>query len=355
MITMKDVAKAAGVSQASVSYAYSGSPRVSAKQRNQIFTVAAELGYTGPNVAGSTLRLGRIGAVGVLIPGSLGLAVEDPSTMLLMKGLVEVGELADVALTLIPVDRAGVAGGQEPTKPAALRGLVDGVVMHCLPNDHPVVAAVLERRMPAVAIDSPRIANMPYVTIDHRAAGEAQAEHVLGLGHRRIGIITDRLGGPFKPGFRLLSDIDTATETYIRERLLGYRDAIAAAGLLDDDVVLAEAADIDMASGMAAADRILNDFAPTAILATSDVHAVAALKVLRGKGVSVPEDVSVIGFDDAPIADLLGVTTIRQPLQEKGRTAAKMLLDLIAGNTRRRSVKRTELVIRSTTGPVSRR
>ena len=97
MVTMKDVAKAAGVSQASVSYAYSGSPRVSAPQRDQIFAVAAKLGYTGPNIAGSSLRLGRIGTVGVLVPGSLALAVEDPSTMLLMKGIVEVGELADVA------------------------------------------------------------------------------------------------------------------------------------------------------------------------------------------------------------------------------------------------------------------
>ena len=350
MVTMKDVAKAAGVSQASVSYAYSGSPRVSAPQRDQIFAVAAKLGYTGPNIAGSSLRLGRIGTVGVLVPGSLALAVEDPSTMLLMKGIVEVGELADVALVLLPVDGAELAAGRQPTKPAALRGLVDGVVLHCLPNDHPVVDAVVTRRIPAVAIDSPRLPNLPYVTIDHRAAGVTQMDHVLQLGHNRIGIISDRLGPGAAPGFRELSAIASATETYIRERLTGYMQACGAAGIPDAGIALVEAAGIDMASGMAAAGRLLDEFAPTAIVATSDVHAVAALKVLAQKGISVPGRVSVIGFDDAPLADLMGLTTVHQPLEDKGRTAATILLDLIAGRSRRRSVKQTHLIVRSTTG-----
>ncbi|MGV9801071.1 LacI family DNA-binding transcriptional regulator [Mycobacterium sp. NPDC003449] len=224
MVTMKDVARAAGVSQATVSYVYSGSGRVSAGQREQILAVAAELGYTGPNIAGSSLRLGRIGTVGVLVPGSLATAVEDPSTTLLLRGIVEVGELADVALTLLPVARTGAPN---PVQPAALRGLVDGVVMHCLPDDHPVVGAVLSRRIPAVAIDSPRLPNIPYVTIDHRQAGADQMEHVLALGHRRIGVIADRLGPVAAAGTRDLPDRDSITETYLQQRLAGYRDAIA--------------------------------------------------------------------------------------------------------------------------------
>jgi DNA-binding LacI/PurR family transcriptional regulator len=352
MVTMKDVAKAAGVSQASVSYAYSGSPRVSAAQRDNIFTVAAELGYTGPNIAGSSLRLGRIGTVGVLVPGSLATAVEDPSTVLLLQGIVEVGELADIALTLLPVDRAGLASGQQrPTKPAALRGLVDGVVMHCLPNDHPVVEAVLSRRIPAVAIDSPRLHNLPYVTVDHRSAGAEQMNHLLAQGHRRIGIVTDLLSTSPLRGRHVLSEIETITETYLRERFAGYREAIAAAGLAESEVALVEAADIDMASGMIVTAELIDNFEPTAIVATSDVHGVGALKVLRDKNISVPKQVSVIGFDDAPIADLMELTTIRQPIREKGRTAATILIDLIAGRSRRRSVKPTELVVRSSTGP----
>jgi DNA-binding LacI/PurR family transcriptional regulator len=352
MVTMKDVAAAAGVSQASVSYAYSGSPRVSAAQREHILTVAAAIGYTGPNVAGSSLRLGRIGAVGVLIPGSLSLAVEDPSTMLLLKGIVEVGELADVALTLLPVDAPPADGG--PIKPAMLRGLVDGVVMHALTDDHPVVQAVLSRGIPAVAIDSPRIAHLPYVTVDHEHAGIQQMDHVLDLGHKRIGVITDRIGPGSSPGFRYWHDAETSKELYLRERLSGYRRAMDDRGIRVTDVALVEAANIDMASGMAAADLLVREFAPTVIVATSDVHAVAALKVLAAKGVAVPGEVSVIGFDDAPIADLMGLTTVHQPLQDKGRTAARILLDLIAGHTRRRSMKKTELVVRSTTASAPR-
>src|SRR5262249_11701462 len=139
--------------------------------------------------------------------------------------------------------------------------------------------------------------------------------------------------------------------TYIRERLTGYLDACGAFGIHDSAIALIEAAGIDMASGVEAAERLMTESAPTAIVATSDVHAVAALKVLAHKGLSVPEDVSVIGFDDAPIADLVGLTSVRQPLEEKGRTAAEILLDLIAGRRRRRSVKSTQLITRSTTGP----
>ncbi len=382
MVTMKDVAKAAGVSQASVSYAYSGSPRVSPPQREQIFAVAARLGYTGPNIAGRSLRSGRIGTVGVLVPGSLAAAVEDPSTALLLKGIVEVGELADVALTLLPVPRVDTAEAG-PTQPTVLRGLVDGVVMHCLPDDHPVVEAVLARGIPAVAIDSPRLPRLPYVTVDHRSAGADQMKHVLGQGHRRIAIICDRLGPPApspaapSPASRRelaqispksrefvsaresvgsrpphpLRDVAPVAEVYLRERLAGYRDALREAGISDSDVMVVESADIDMGSGMAAVAELLEHTQPTAIVATSDVHAVAAVKVLRERGVSVPADVSVIGFDDAPIADLMQLTTIRQPLVDKGRTAARILLDLIDGQTRRRSVKPTELVVRASTGP----
>jgi DNA-binding LacI/PurR family transcriptional regulator len=352
MVTMKDVAQKAGVSQASVSYAYSGTGRVSEAQRDVIFAAAAELGYTGPNIAGSSLRLGRIGTVGVLTPGSLAAAVEDPSTALLLRGIVEVSELADVGLTLLPVNRGGPAEQRpDPVMPGALRGLVDGVVMHCLADDHPVVGAILARGIPAVAIDSPRLPGLPYVTVDHRSAGAVQMDHILHQGHRRIGLLSDRLGPAPARGVRPLSAIDPVGEVYLQERLAGYRDAITAAGMDTSDVHLVEATNIDMDSGMAAAAELIGTTEPTAIVATSDVHAVAALKVAKAQHITVPDEMSVIGFDDAPIADLMALTTIRQPLADKGRAAATILLELIAGHSRRRAVKPTHLILRATTGP----
>jgi len=130
------------------------------------------------------------------------------------------------------------------------------------------------------------------------------------------------------------------------------REAITAAGLDTSQVNLVEATNIDMDSGMAAAAQLIAAAEPTAIVATSDVHAVAALKVLKAEHISVPDQVSVIGFDDAAIADLMDLTTMRQPLADKGREAATILLELIAGRTRRRSVKPTQLIVRATTGPV---
>ena len=118
----------------------------------------------------AALRLGRIGTVGVLVPGSLAAAVEDPSTALLLRGIVEVSELADVGLTSVTGQRADMQSEPPcPMMPGALRGLVDGVVMHCLADDHPVVEMILARRIPAVAIDSPRLPGLPYVTVDHRS------------------------------------------------------------------------------------------------------------------------------------------------------------------------------------------
>lgn len=351
MVTMKDVAKAAGVSQAAVSYAYSGSTKVSPTQREQIFTTAVRLGYSGPSVAGSSLRRGRIGTVGVMVPGALASAVVDPSTALLLQGIVEVGAMSDVALTLLPVDGPALGAPEHhPVMPAALRGLVDGVVMHCLPNDHPAVTAVVSRGIPAVAVDSPRLPGIPYVSVDHRRAGAEQMAHVLNLGHRRIGIVSDRLTTVVSSRVRPFADVTNVNETYLRERLGGYRDAIEAVAPDTVEVHLVQASDITMVRGMTAARQLL-EHSPTAIVATSDVHAVAAVKVLRSEHISVPEQVSVIGFDDAPIADLMDLTTLHQPLAEKGQAAATMLLDLLNKQSRRRSVKPTRLVVRSTTGP----
>jgi DNA-binding LacI/PurR family transcriptional regulator len=150
---------------------------------------------------------------------------------------------------------------------------------------------------------------------------------------------------------RPLSAVDPVGEFYLRERLAGFREAITAAGLDTSQVNLVEATNIDMDSGMAAAAQLIAAAEPTAIVATSDVHAVA-LKVRKAEHISVPDQVSVIGFDDAPIAHLMDLTTLRQPLADKGREAATILLELIAGRTRRRSVKPTQLIVRATVGPV---
>ncbi|WP_424809771.1 substrate-binding domain-containing protein [Rhodococcus sp. 27YEA15] len=338
---MKDVAAAAGVSLAAVSYAYSNSPKISPQRRADIFAIAGQIGYTGPNIMGSSLRSGRVGAVGVMVTDSLVHALDDPSSMMLMKGIVEIGELADVALTLMPIT--------ELNSPA-IRGLVDGVVIHNGPTKHPMIDTLIERGIPTVSIDSPKTNKLPFVGIDDRKAACAQMSHLLELGHRRIAVISDRLCAGADPGPFQLEHVQNATERVVRERLLGYFDACDRYGVSAHDLIMEETGGIDRGSGIRAAERVLTRGEITGIVATADVHAAAALEVLSRAKITVPEEISVIGFDGAPISELCRMTTIRQPLVEKGRTAASMLLKQIQGNgSRRRITLDTELVVRETT------
>ena len=296
MVTMKDVARAAGVSQAAVSYAFSNSPKVSASQRDHIYAVAQSLSYAGPNIVGSSLRSGRVGAVGIMVMESLGHALEDPSTMLLMKGVVEVNELADVALTLLPL----VSSREEGFNSPAVRGLVDGVVLHNVTPTHPIIAALIHSGTPAVAIDSPADCGLPFIGIDDRAAGFKQMAHLLDLGHRRIGVVCERLNIGGTDGSISKTVVEHSSERVQRDRILGYFDAATARGDAGVSIEVYEASGIDRDSGVRAVRSMVEKLNPTAIATTSDVFAVAALSVLRSMNIPVPEVVSVVGFDDAP-------------------------------------------------------
>lgn len=339
---MKDVARAAGVSQATVSYVYSNSGRVSEAQREHVYAVAAQLGYVGPNAVGSSLRSGRVGAVGVVVMDSVVDALEDPSTILLMKGIAEVGDLEDVALTLL-------SAGHDVRTSQALRGLVDGVVLHNMPEEHPLAGVLAASGIPAVAVDSPRGSGLPYVGIDDQRGARLQMEHLLALGHRRVGILVDKLWVHGDGGLVSLAEARKATERNARERLAGHFKAWREAGLDLSALKIVDAAGIDDAAGARAASLLFDDGGVTGVVALSDVHAAAAMRVARERGWSVPRDVSVIGYDDAPVAALADLSTIHQPIVEKGRQAATMLLDRIAGGSRKRTLLRTRLVERGST------
>jgi DNA-binding LacI/PurR family transcriptional regulator len=347
---MKDVARAAGVSQATVSYVYNNSGRVSQAQRDHVYAVAAQLGYTGPNAVGSSLRSGRVGAVGVVVMDSVADALEDPSTILLMRGIAEVGGLKDVAITLL-------SAGEDVRTSQALRGLVDGIVLHNMPEQHPLAGTLATSGIPAVAIDCPRSSGLPYVGIDDQRAAGLQMEHLLGLGHRRVGVLVDKVWRKGTGGLLGAHEMRRATERNTRERFAGHLKAWRQAGLDPKDLRVVDAAGIDGQSGARAAELLLDDSELTGIIALSDVHAAAAVRVAHRRGLSVPDDLSVVGFDDAPIAELTGLTTVHQPIVDKGRQAAEILLDRIDGGSRKRALLRTRLVERDSTAaaPTGRR
>lgn len=354
MVSMKDVAKAAGVSQPAVSYAYSGSSKVSATQREHILAVAASLGYPGPNVRGRSLRSGRVGAIGLAVMDQLSYAVDDPWALSLLKGIAQVNELSNVALTLFPLRSKKLEGEGAGDDNLAVRGLVDGLIISTLPDDHPIVQYIARRAIPAVVIDSPRLEGVHYVGIDDRQASIDQMEHIIGLGHRRIGVLVERLLPDGKKGLVSKARFKASTEMIVRERLAAYVDAAQRHGIGYDDLVIVEAGGFTNTLGQEAAATLLRDTGITAIVASSDVMALATLTRAAAQGVQVPEQLSVIGFDDIPEAGLRDLTTIRQSLIGKGEWAARILLEeLEAGEPLAPRVKifDTSLVVRGSTAP----
>lgn len=356
MVTMKDVARAAGVSQPAVSYAYNRPDQLSADMRERILRVAAELNYPGPDPVGRGLRRGSVGAIGLMITDSLPYAFQDPATIELLRGVAEVGELAEVMLTLLPLRSAGDA--EDPAdveaRQAKMSGdsLVDGFLVYSLPDRHRAVEAALSRGLPAVIIDAPQVPAASYLGIRDRDAARQTAEHLLGLGHRRIGVLVDRLSPDGKSGLADQARRQLARDGVARERVLGYQQAFEAAGLTWHDVPIVEAGGFDPACTERAVGLLLEN-APglTAVLASTDVLALQTLRDLRARSVSVPGEISVIGFDDVPDAAAAGLTTMAQPLVEKGRAAAQLLLDRIKTGEQSSIILPTELIVRTSTAP----
>lgn len=356
MVTMKDVARAVGVSQASVSYAYSRPEKLSADQREHILRVAAEMGYPGPHPGARSLRTGRVGAVGLMITDSLPYAFEDPATTHLLQGIAQVNELADVAMTLLPCPaestvRAGTARAGERASESVLGSHVDGFLIYSMPDRHPAVETALARSLPVIVIDAPRGLTVPYIGIPDRKAAREAAAHLLSLGHRRIGVLVDRLAPDGRRGPADTARIKAARDRVAAERLAGYASAWRSYGLRFSDATVIEAGAFLPSQSGEAVEALLNVCRPTAVLATTDVLALTALDVLADRGLRVPEDVSVVGFDDLPAAEKAGLTTVAQPLVEKGRRAAEMLLNAMAGEHVPAVMLPAELKIRSTTAP----
>ncbi|MCU1684037.1 MAG: LacI family DNA-binding transcriptional regulator [Amycolatopsis sp.] len=356
MVNMKDVAREAGVSQAAVSYAYSRPGKLSDGQRLHIMETATRLGYAGPNIVGASLRSGKIGAIGVMLMDTLEYAFTDPSTRALLEGVVQSHKFDDLALTLLPLPHdAESLQPQNGGDRSALQGLVDGVIVHSLPDDHSALLTLQSRGIPMVIVDAPRLAGVPLVGIPDRQAARGQLDHVLRLGHQRVGIIVERLAPDGFHGRVSASRRVRSTEGVVRERVEGYRESYEAAGGDFQRVPIIEAGAFDLTSGSEAAHALLDNHDVTAVVTTSDTMAIAALKAAGERGLRVPEDLSIIGFDDAYEAERWGLTTIRQPMVEKGTLAATMLFDMLRDNSTPASVSLpTELIVRQTTAQPTR-
>ncbi|WP_051332698.1 LacI family DNA-binding transcriptional regulator [Cucumibacter marinus] len=355
---MKDVAKAAGVSQAAVSYAYSRPNKVSKEQREHVLKIAHELGYAGPNVFGQSLRRGRVGAIGVIVPDSLAYTFEDPSAFLILKGISETGDLANVPLTVLPIAHAhqgqsievsSFAGQPLPETSPALRGLVDGLVVFALSDDDPVVAELARRGTPLVTIDSPIIEGVPYITVDDRGGMRSLFSHVIEVATSDILIAIDKLSPNYPSGPVSLTEVFEQSYRVPRERLLGIRDAALSAGYDLSKATFFNIGSFHASDAADAFDGLLSKHCPSAIVGINDVVALAAIESLQRVGQSVPGGVAVAGFDGSAAAEAAQLTTVRQPMAEKGRLSARMLLEILDGKETFSRELPVELLIRDST------
>ena len=309
MTSIKDVARTVGVSTATVSRALRGLPRVSDETRFRVLKAAAELDYVASPTAAS-LASGQTRAVGVVVPfvtrWFYASVVQGAEELLREEGY-------DLLLYNLGGDREA---RRRVFRSHLLRKRVDAVlVLSLTPTDDEVRAlAKLDRPVAVVGATVPGWAS---VRIDDNETARIAMQHLLDLGHRRIGYI----GGSLEEQLDFAAPLD---------RLHGYRAAMECAGVevLPSWEVIG---DFTVRGGLAAMRLLLEtDPRPTAVFAASDEMAVGAVHAAREAGLRVPEDISVIGIDDHEMAEFFELSTVAQPVREQGHLAARLLLDALA-------------------------
>jgi DNA-binding LacI/PurR family transcriptional regulator len=356
---MKEIAAATGVSVATVSNAFNHPERLSKSKRDEIFTVAASLGYGGPHPGASSLRTGMVGAIGFMITDWLSYAVEDPASTLLLQGIAHTSQMTETVLTLLPL---GGSAGDDVTEQERERAhsvlkhaVVDGFIAFNLPDDHPAIHIALARGAPLVIVDAPKMEGVGWVGIDERAAAHAAADHLLAQGHRRIGVLVDRLSPDGHTGHVSAARLARARDLVARERLRGYADALDSHGFSMSDALIVEAGGYSARHARGGAETLADrDSSLTAVLATSDVMALGLLDTFAERNILVPEAVSVVGFDDVPAAEERRLTTVHQPLMDKGKWAAEMLFAALNGAPAGQLSLPWRLEVRRSTAPPGR-
>lgn len=328
--TLEEVAARAGVGRGTVSRVINGSPRVSKRTREAVEAAVAELGYV-PNRAARALAGNRTDAIALVVPESEARFFTEPYFSDIVRGVG--AALADTDMQLL-LTFVGNDRGRRRLAQYLGAHRVDGVLLVSVHADDPLPDLLEQLGTPAVT-SGPRSAAEPLASVDSDNFGGARAAvgHLVARGRRTVATITGRL------------DVYGA-----RRRLDGYREAVAAAGLAPDEELVA-AADFTEEGG-ARAMRALLARRPEldAVFAASDVMAAGARQVLREAGRRIPDDVALVGFDDSAVARHMdpALTSVRQPIEEMGRTMARVLLQEISGRGPERPhvVLPTALVVR---------
>lgn len=334
-VTMDDVAAAAGVSNATVSRALNGLPNVTPSTRDHVFSVARELGYR-PDHGATRVALSRrrrLGTIAVVLPlldqwfyAKIAAAIEET--------------LGAAGFEVRWHTLARLPGGRDDLFESVLTlDGIDGVIavsFPLLPRDEEYAIA---SGLHVVAVSS-NDSRLPLVRIDDEQAAATAVQHLINLGHTRIGCITALLDDPIEFGQTVL-------------KTQAFRERLSAAGLESDDSLILPGNLTTAGGADAMATMLATSNPPTAVFSISDEMAIGAAHTVRRLGLSVPDDISIVGFDDHDLAHYFDLTTIRQDVAGLGVAAAEKLQRLMEGESvPEETVLPTQLVVRGTTARV---
>lgn len=329
MATIYDIAKEAGVSIATVSKVINRNGRISDKTRKRVLDIMKRLDYQ-PSLVASALTKKRTYTIGLLIPD-----LANPFFAEIARSVEDRAHALGFNLVICNTDN-------DPAKEESYADLLkqkgaDGIVLATGARNNEIVKkllaqnpaiAVLAREMPSLAVDT--------VLVDDFLGGYLAADHLIGLGHRRIAVVTEK--------FEVMSS---------RERVRGYRQALEEAGIsYEEDLV--RVSSFHVQDGKETALRLLEEpNPPTAIFACNDLLAIGAIQAARERGIAVPRELSVVGFDNTILATIIDppLTTVAQPIQEMGARTVDLISDEINGTSsgKQRIVLLPELVVRGST------
>jgi DNA-binding LacI/PurR family transcriptional regulator len=336
--TISDVADAAGVSKTAVSFAFNRPDRLAPETAVRIRSVADTLGYR-PHPVARMLTQGRTRTIGVLTPQALAIVFENPYFGTFTAGVAAAAEASGYVLQFVSPFHGSLARAID-------RATVDGVVAIGLSANHPEVEQIRAAGLPMVLVDSTALPAQPAVDVDDEGGARLAADHLASLGHRNVVVLGIESSDP--------ADAENPDGVPAR-RLGGYLQGLAAAGIkLPEEAIITSPSTIP--GGAAAFAEIWDSGQrPTAVLAMSDAIAMGVLRAARDRGIRVPDELSIVGFDDVELAQLAdpALTTIHQPIARKGEQAVELLLGILDGKVgpEQHEILATRLVVRASTGP----
>lgn len=335
-VTSSEVAREAGVSRTTVSLVLNKIPNagISEETRQKVIDVARRLNYH-PNATGRRLVSGRTHTLALVIHQSPARAAADLFLPQVLRGLDAVTRKHDYHILFRPVDPDDPEDGYAKL---IYQGYVDGIILSGPQEQEPEAVELHEQNLPIVLTGRLPGHEITYVDANNYQGAQLATNHLIKLGHRRIGLITN------------------APRTYLasQERFKGYRDSLLAAGLLYDETLVQEG-HFTGSSGYRAMNALLALAEPvTAVFVASDVVAFGAMQAARNKGLSIPQEIAFVGFDDVSMAQYIEpfLTTVHLPAYELGWHAGRIALQLIDEETSQNlsALLPTELIVRASCG-----